>query len=1538
MQNSTVRVASRHMQRTASGTRNGGITELIDYLNFFSALMAFRNYTLDNPKSSPKIDTHLTKGLEYARRYLPVVREMFDQQVSPLAQDDARLAVALREANKGAGIEGIWNLAQAIKTFAQVLVAKTSLSARLADGDNLKRIRQVAQYASGTAEPAKLKAASGVIHKVNRKAKGWVNRAAKLADAAPSDDEQMVIAAAEARVVAQELVEVEAQIAAAEPDTEEAAALSVTRANLAAAITALAESTPDPAVVKAVAATQRTQQLSHATPIGKQLGMTAEQESALLADGKAIIAAGAGSGKTRVLSGKIVDLITREGVNSDRIIATSFSKKSAAELKSRVLKYGGESILDNGDSGFGTTHSVGYRLLRQFVPRFKRVRPMEPSYVSTLIKMAMKQVMLNPDYSASPNQLRAPKPISMFEGLYQSDTGPSQSDPDLDVGLEMMLDAIDFKGKWGLYGLAQWGATKKAVWARNALHMYDTMYHNRWGPKEMPQAMFDDFIRYLKTKGAKNRVMKHTGFTAQALIEAMKESRAGGMKRQGASGGKKSPYWQEPANQWFNLGVEKMVDDGGRAVGSKRFSTAISKYRANLVTPSQAWAKDRSVFAAVYGAYEWLKNNDPVNEGKIDFDDMLIEACRMLVANPSARAVCQAKYTHILVDEAQDLNRAQHVLFGLISGYYDAETQAPREDGQMTAKSFIFIGDDKQCLAEGTPVTLPDGSSRPIETFVSGDQVLAYRNGALMPQTVRHMRKSGWTWGYQVTTEAGRVLTMSPTHKLWATDPLLKKNQHLVYLMHRRDLGFRVGVTSNGRDDTHFGQRPVSEKAEKLWVLDVCPDKETALTLEQVYSLQYQIPTLEYHTQGRKMAHCHEPRIRKIFGMFGDNGWGLLEEKNFSFDLPHWMAQGYTIQMVAHGPKGTQVLAEVGPEIEIGNIPHKVRNSGVRVIREWFTNYREALTFAENLRDQTGLLMGQHLSSPAGSLRMLPASGLFPGMELVAREGDTLKMDTITSIKRVEGHKFFDIDVDDASNLFGSNLLISNSIYEFRGATPDLFIERSDAFQPEGAKLGGDFKTHLLEMNFRSGSSIVDAANKLIAHNTKQIPMVCQANADRKGEGLIHNVVVPSHAEGAAYAADQVAEMIEGEAYDATPADFGVAVRTNAEAYAYGVELLKRGIPFRSKMSFFNDYTTKALVMWLKLANTDYGDKQTINEIVLNAHRVPKFNLNREFEMQVQRLAQGENYLDWLSDGGWRKIYAGRQEWRNQKYVKTYTEALEYVQGLSGDPQDVLNAILKLKGSEIAGETMTIIDSLIEKVKGSPEHMDLLAEESESGDITDEAIRGLALAPIEPLMGLIGGYEDLGPALGFVERLQKANEKKHKRDNPDAEDYAEPAVVIDTCHGWKGLECKHMFVPMAAGVFPHRASMGDEEQMASERRLAYVALTRGENSVTVINPMRTHHGQAGGVSPFVSEACIQPLGSDAVTASRQASWTPLEEGWLDDVIADDMGYDDFEAWASTDTLETDWDADKAPSDPLASMWKETDYDMAPAVPGYDLED
>jgi DNA helicase-2/ATP-dependent DNA helicase PcrA len=103
--------------------------------------------------------------------------------------------------------------------------------------------------------------------------------------------------------------------------------------------------------------------MSHATTPDLPHALNpAQREAVEHLHGPLLVLAGAGSGKTRVLTTRIAALIDRHGVPPDRIFAVTFTNKAAGEMKHRIGR-----LLERDPSGLwiGTFHSLSARLLRR---------------------------------------------------------------------------------------------------------------------------------------------------------------------------------------------------------------------------------------------------------------------------------------------------------------------------------------------------------------------------------------------------------------------------------------------------------------------------------------------------------------------------------------------------------------------------------------------------------------------------------------------------------------------------------------------------------------------------------------------------------------------------------------------------------------------------------------------------------------------------------------------------------------------------------------------------------------------------------------------------------------------------------------------------------------------------------------------------------------------------------------------------------------------------------------------------------------------
>lgn len=121
-----------------------------------------------------------------------------------------------------------------------------------------------------------------------------------------------------------------------------------------------------------------------------------QKEAVMHKDGPCLVLAGAGSGKTRVLTERIVNLINN-GVRPQNILAITFTNKAAREMRERVYK----SIGSDADSIFiGTFHSFGLKVLREnaeVLGYTNNITILDRDDVNSLIKKFLKEMNLSSD-------------------------------------------------------------------------------------------------------------------------------------------------------------------------------------------------------------------------------------------------------------------------------------------------------------------------------------------------------------------------------------------------------------------------------------------------------------------------------------------------------------------------------------------------------------------------------------------------------------------------------------------------------------------------------------------------------------------------------------------------------------------------------------------------------------------------------------------------------------------------------------------------------------------------------------------------------------------------------------------------------------------------------------------------------------------------------------------------------------------------------------------------------------------------------------
>jgi superfamily I DNA/RNA helicase len=203
--------------------------------------------------------------------------------------------------------------------------------------------------------------------------------------------------------------------------------------------------------------------------------------------------------------------------------------------------------------------------------------------------------------------------------------------------------------------------------------------------------------------------------------------------------------------------IKKVLDD--LDVDAKRFtpramqvqiSDAKNKLRSHDEYRQMVGSYFEQTVADVYEHYE----RELHRSNAMDFDDLLVRAVNVLELFQEVRDRYANAFRWILVDEYQDTNRAQYRWLQLLASEH---------------RNLSVVGDDDQCLVAGTPITMADGTTKPIEHVQQGDLVLScYGSGDFRPARVMRTFASRASVGIEITTAGGRRIVSTEDHTHFA--------------------------------------------------------------------------------------------------------------------------------------------------------------------------------------------------------------------------------------------------------------------------------------------------------------------------------------------------------------------------------------------------------------------------------------------------------------------------------------------------------------------------------------------------------------------------------------------------------------------------------------------------------------------------------------------------------------------------------------------------------------------------------------------------
>src|SRR4051794_32526092 len=384
-------------------------------------------------------------------------------------------------------------------------------------------------------------------------------------------------------------------------------------------------------------------------------------------------------------------------------------------------------------------------------------------------------------------------------------------------------------------------------------------------------------------------------------------------------------------------------------------------------------------------------------------------------------------------------------------------------------------------------------------------------------------------------------------------------------------------------------------------------------------------------------------------------------------------------------------------------------------------------------------------------------------------------------------------DAPDAERVPPAELMVvgdaDQSIYAFRGANIRNILDFEQDF-PNATSI-------LLEQNYRSTQTILNAANSVIGHNKGRKAKRLWSDAG-DGERIVGYVADDEHDE-ARFVSEEIDRLTDQGRF--RPGDVAVFYRTNAQSRVFEEVFIRVGMPYKvvGGVRFYERREVRDALAYLRML-VNPADQVSLRRVL----NTPKRGIGDRAVACVQALAERERIIFWEALR------------RADEAPGLVTRSLTAVQGFVALVEELQSMVEAGERPDVVLENVLARSGYLAELEASDDPQDATRVENlaelvaVAREFSDDPVAGPSADPADVDAGT------LAPGLGdFLERVALV------ADADQIPDDGEGVVTLMTLHTAKGLEFPVVFLTgLEDGVFPHSRALGDGTELEEERRLA----------------------------------------------------------------------------------------------------------------------